>query len=119
MATFADHDAYISAAPEAFRPVLGHIRGILREALPEAEETVAYNMPGFRFGGTVIASYAAFSKQIGVYIRGESIAAHADEIAAAGRKATKTGITFPPGKPLADDLLTRMARTSLEVVRAG
>ena len=112
MSTIADHDSYIAAAPEAFRPVLARLRGLLRGALPEAEEMTAYNMPGFRFQGTVVASYAAFSKQIGLYVLAPAIADHAEEIAAAGLRVSKTGITFPPNKPVPDDLVTRLARAS-------
>lgn len=112
MTTPADHDAYIAAAPEPFRPLLKRLRALLAGALPEAEEVVAYNLPGFRIGGSIVASYAAFSKQCGVYFRAGAIAAHAEEIAAAGLKATKTGITFAPRKPIPDDLVERLARTS-------
>lgn len=116
MATIADHDSYIAAAPEAFRAVLGHIRDLLRSALPEAEEMIAYDMPGFRIRGTVVASYAAFSKQVGLYVLAPAIADHAEEIAAAGLKASKTGVTFPPHKPVPDDLATRLARASRQHV---
>ena len=33
MGSATDHDSYIAGAPEAFRPVLGHLRALLREAL--------------------------------------------------------------------------------------
>jgi uncharacterized protein YdhG (YjbR/CyaY superfamily) len=112
MTTIADHDAYIAAAPEAFRPVLGHLRNLLSEALPEAEEMTAYNMPGFSVQGTVIASYAAFSKQVGLYFLAPAIPDHAEEIAEAGLNASKTGITFAPRKPVPDDLVTRLAQAS-------
>ncbi|MGC5628675.1 iron chaperone [Georgenia sp. Z1344] len=112
MATITDHDAYIAAAPEAFRPVLAHLRDLLRGALPEAEEMTAYNMPGFRIQGTVVASYAAFSKQVGLYFLAPAISDHAEEIAEAGLKASKTGITFAPRKPVPDDLVARIARAS-------
>lgn len=112
METIPDHDSYIAAAPEAFRPVLDHLRGLLRDALPEAEEMMAYNMPGFRTRGTVVASYAAFSKQIGLYFLAPAIFEHADELAEAGFKTSKTGITFPPRKPVPDDLVTRLAQAS-------
>ncbi len=59
MTTLADHDAYIAAAPEPFQPSLNRLRATLARALPHAEEIVAYNMPGFRIGGSVVASYAA------------------------------------------------------------
>lgn len=114
MSTIADHDAYIAAAPEPFRPSLKLLRALLARALPEAEEIVAYNMPGFRINGSIVAGYAAFSKQCGLYVRPGAISEHAEEIAAAGLKATKTGITFSPRKPIPDDLVERLARASRE-----
>jgi uncharacterized protein YdhG (YjbR/CyaY superfamily) len=113
MAT-ADHDAYIAAAPESFQPSLRRLRAILRRVLPDAEEMVAYDMPGFRIGGTVVASYAAFSRQCGLYLQAGAISAHAEDVAAAGLKATKTGITFTPRRPIPDDLVERLVRASRE-----
>lgn len=66
MTMLTDRDAYIAAAPEAFRPSLERLRSILARTLPDAEEMVAYNRPGFAIGGTVVASYAAFSRQCGL-----------------------------------------------------
>lgn len=114
MTTPTDHDAYIAAAPEAFRPTLERLRAALARTLPDAEEILAYNMPGFSIGGTVVASYAAFSKQCGLYLLPGAITAHAEEIAAAGLKATKTGITFSPRKPIPDELVERLVRASRE-----
>lgn len=118
MTTTADHDAYIAAAPEAFQPTLGRLRALLAGALPDADEIVAYDMPGFAIGGSVVASYAAFSKQCGLYVRPGAISEHADEIAAAGLRATRTGITFSPRKPIPDDLVERLARASRTEVGA-
>jgi uncharacterized protein YdhG (YjbR/CyaY superfamily) len=112
MTVITDHDTYIAAAPEAFQPELKRLREILARTLPGAEEIVAYNMPGFSIGGKVIASYAAFSRQCGLYLLPGAITEHAGEIAAAGLKATKTGITFTPRRPLSDDLVERLARAS-------
>jgi uncharacterized protein YdhG (YjbR/CyaY superfamily) len=88
------------------------LRSILARSLPEAEEIVAYNMPGFSVGGSVIASYAAFSKQCGLYVLPHAISELSEEIVAASLKATKTGITFSPLKPIPDDLVERLARAS-------
>jgi uncharacterized protein YdhG (YjbR/CyaY superfamily) len=112
MATIADHDAYIAAAPEPFRPSLERLRALLARALPEAEEVVAYDMPGFRIGGSIVASYAAFSKQCGVYFLPGAISEHAEDIAAAGLKATKTGVTFSPRNAIPDGLVERLAHAS-------
>lgn len=112
MTTAIDHDSYIAAAPEAFQPSLRRVRALLSRALPGAEEIVAYDMPGFAVDGSVVASYAAFSKQCGLYVLPGAITAHADEITAAGLKATKTGITFSPRRPVPDDLVERLASAS-------
>lgn len=109
---FADHDAYIAAAPEAFRPLLNQLRGQLAKVLPDAEEIIAYDMPGFGFGKSVIAGYAAFTKQCGLYLSKGAVSAHADEIAAAGLKATKTGVTFTVRKPIPDALIKKLALAS-------
>ncbi len=112
MTKFADHDAYIAAAPEAFRPLLTQLRNQLAKALPDAEELIAYDMPGFGFGKSIIVGYAAFSKQCGLYVSKGAIATHADDIATAGLKATKTGVTFTPQKPIPDELVEKLAVAS-------
>lgn len=112
MTTISDHDAYIAAAPEQFRPLLAALRAQLARALPDAEEVIEYAMPGFRIGPSIVAGYAAFSRQCGLYLSPGAITTHAEEIAAAGLKATKTGITFPPNNPIPEHLVERLALAS-------
>ena len=109
---FADHDAYIAAAPEELRPLLFRLRAQLARALPDAEEVIAYKMPGFRIGQSIVAGYAAFSKQCGLYLSPSAIKAHADEIAAAGLKSSKTGVTFSPRQPIPDELVEKLVLAS-------
>lgn len=109
---FADHDAYIAEAPKDLRPLLVRLRAQLADALPDAEEVIAYKMPGFRIGQSIIAGYAAFSKQCGLYLSPSAIKSHADDIAAAGLKFTKTGITFSPSQPIPDALVRKLALAS-------
>jgi uncharacterized protein YdhG (YjbR/CyaY superfamily) len=117
--TVDSHESYIAAAPEQFRPSLQRLRELLSGVLPDAEEIVAYNMPGFRIGSSTVAGYAAFSKQCGLYLLPGAITEHAEEIAAAGLKATKTGVTFSPRTPIPDDLVERLARTSRKEAEAS
>jgi hypothetical protein len=42
----------------------------------------------------------------------DTITAHANDIAAAGLKATKTGVTFTPRKPIPDELVQKLALAS-------
>ncbi len=109
---FADHEAYIAEAPKDLRPLLVQLRAQLARALPDAEEIIAYKMPGFKIGEFIIAGYAAFSKQCGLYVFPSAITSHADDIAAAGLKATKTGVTFSPSQPMPDRLVKKLALAS-------
>lgn len=108
----ADHDAYIADAPEALRPLLVQLRDQLARTLADAEEVIAYKMPGFRIGKSIVAGYAAFSKQCGLYLSPGAIKAHAVDIAAAGLKSTKTGVTFSPKQPIPDALVEKLALAS-------
>lgn len=112
MSKFADHNDYIDAAPEAMQPLLVQLRTQLAKAIPDAEEIIAYDMPGFAIEGKTIVGYAAFSKQCGLYVSKAAITKHADDIAAAGLKATKTGVTFTPTKPIPDKLVKKLAVAS-------
>lgn len=47
MAKTDDHDSYIAAAPEPLRPLRQNLRALLSRTLPDAEEIIAYNMPGY------------------------------------------------------------------------
>jgi uncharacterized protein YdhG (YjbR/CyaY superfamily) len=107
-----DHDAYIAEAPQDLRPLLVRLRAQLSRALPDAEEVIAYKMPGFRIGRSIVAGYAAFSKQCGLYVAPSAIASHAEDIAAAGLKSTKTGVTFSPSQPIPDSLVKKLALAS-------
>ena len=80
--------------------------------MPDADEIIAYGMPGYRIEDTIVAGYAAFSKQCGLYVDAGAIATHADEIASLKLKATKTGVTFSPGKPMTDELVEKLAISS-------
>lgn len=112
MTKYDNHDAYIAAAPKQFRAVLGQLRAQLSRALPDAEEVIKYDLPGFQIGGKIIAGYAAFTKQCGLYVDPGAIADHADEIASLKLKATKTGIAFSLSNPITGELVEKLAVSS-------
>ena len=108
----SDHDAYIAKSPEYLRPLLEQVRTQLSSSLPDADEVMKYDMPGFQVGGSIVAGYGAFSRQCGLYLSPGAIRALADDIAAAGLKATKSGVTFSVRRPIPGDLVRRLAQAS-------
>ncbi len=103
---------FAALADPTRRAMLRQLRAQLSRALPDAEEVIKYDMPGFEIERTIIAGYAAFSKQCGLYVDPAAIAAHADEIASLKLKATRTGVTFSVKNPITDELVEKLAVSS-------
>ena len=59
-------DEYIAGCSEDVQPILQKIRAIIREAAPEAVETINYAIPTFTLEGNLV-HFAAFKNHIGFY----------------------------------------------------
>lgn len=53
-------DAYIAKAAPFARPILEHVRAVVHEACPDAEETIKWGMPSFTYAGGILCGMAAF-----------------------------------------------------------
>lgn len=102
----ASIDDYIAAAAPKARPILKKIRRIFRNAAPDAEEIISYNMPAFR-GRRVLIYFAAFGGHIGMYppISGDRPL----EKALAPYRGPKGNLQFPLDQPIPYDLIQRIA----------
>ena len=100
-------EEYIAAQDEAVRPKLEEIRGILRAALPDAEERISWSMPTFWQGRNLI-HFAAAKRHVGLYPGGEATAAFREE--PAGFDVSKGSIRLPYDKELPAELIAAIAR---------
>jgi uncharacterized protein YdhG (YjbR/CyaY superfamily) len=62
MTTPATVDEYLAAQPDERRAALDRFRAEIREAAPDAVETIAYAMPAYRLDGRFLVSFAAFKR---------------------------------------------------------
>jgi len=53
-------DAYIDRQADFARPILEHLRALVREACPTCEETLKWSAPSFLYRGEILAGMAAF-----------------------------------------------------------
>jgi uncharacterized protein YdhG (YjbR/CyaY superfamily) len=60
-------DAYIAAFPPDVQAMLEQIRTTIRETVPDAQETISYDMPTFTLNGRYLVYFAAYKKHIGLY----------------------------------------------------
>lgn len=101
-------DEYIARYSPEVQEILQKVRQTIREAAPEAEETISYQMPAFTLKGRSLVYFAAHKKHIGFYPTPTGIAEFKEELAIYG--AGKGTAQFPFDKPIPYDLITRIVQ---------
>ena len=99
-----DIDSYIEGFPEKTQELLRKVRATIKQAAPDAEETVSYQMPAFKLNGNLVY-FAAFKNHIGFYPTASGIKAFKEELSV--YKGAKGSVQFPLDKPLPLKLVTR------------
>jgi uncharacterized protein YdhG (YjbR/CyaY superfamily) len=107
MKNFQTVDEYLSALPPKVRSILEGLRRTIRQAAPEAEEVISYNMPAFKWNG-VLVWYAAHKEHIGFYPRVSAMVAFKEQLAA--YKTSKGAIQFPMGKAIPTSLVKKIVK---------
>jgi len=57
-------DEYIAGAPEESQQRLKELRVVIRTAVPEAEESISWGIPFYKYKG-MLAGFAVFTKHLG------------------------------------------------------
>ena len=109
-------DEYISSFPQDKKNLLSEIRKAIKEAEPDAEEVISYNMPAIRMN-QIIVWYAAFKNHIGLYPKASGIAAFKKELSV--YKGAKGSVQFPLNKPLPVELISRIVKYRVKEVLEG
>ncbi|MCO6456214.1 MAG: DUF1801 domain-containing protein [Pirellulaceae bacterium] len=104
-------DAYIAGFPQPVRDILHKIRQIVRDAAPEAEEAIKYQIPTFVLNGNLV-HFAAFAHHIGFYPTPSGITHFQDALSA--YKGAKGSVQFPLDAPIPYDLIQRIVEFRVE-----
>jgi uncharacterized protein YdhG (YjbR/CyaY superfamily) len=106
---FASVDEYLATLPDETRRVLKRVRGVLRKALPKADEVISYQIPLYKQDGQRIVFFAGWKEHYSLYPAGARlVAAFKEELAP--YKVTKGTIRFPLSEPVPVQLIERIAR---------
>jgi uncharacterized protein YdhG (YjbR/CyaY superfamily) len=100
-------DEYISGYPKETQDLLEKLRGTIRKAAPEAQETISYAMPTFTLNGNLV-HFAAFKNHIGFYPTASGIEAFRKELSV--YKGAKGSVQFPVNKPLPLELVSKIVK---------
>lgn len=89
--------------------VLRRVRRAIRAALPDAQETISYNMPTYKLRGKTVLHFAGWKNHYSLYpANSRVVAAFKDELAA--YTIEKSTLQLPYDEPVPLGLIGRIAK---------
>jgi len=115
-------DQYIRAAPVEARAVLRKVRAAIREAAPDADESISYGMPFYGYPGEVgidrrLCYFGLRRTSLRLYFRPRDLEPHTERIA--GYRTSGSALRFPLDRPIPIPLIQRLVRDAVRRHRAG
>ena len=100
-------DAYIEQQAETLRPILNRLKKTIRDAIPDAQETIAWSMPTWKKNGNII-HFAVNPKHIGIYVDEKAIEHFSEELKA--YDTNKGVLRLDPQKEIPYALVAELAK---------
>jgi uncharacterized protein YdhG (YjbR/CyaY superfamily) len=102
-------DEYIAGFPKDIQKILKEVKTTIKKAIPEAEETISYNLPTFKLNGRYLIYFSAWKSHISLYPFSSAMEASMKE-ASEYKTSGKGTIQFPIDKPLPLGLITKIVK---------
>lgn len=106
-------DQYISGFPQNIQELMQQVRQTIRDAAPQAVETISWGMPTFKVK-KILVQFAGHKQHLGFYPWPETIEAFKDLLS--GCKSSKGSIQFPYNKPIPLALISDMVHFRLDAL---
>ncbi|MBN2151860.1 MAG: DUF1801 domain-containing protein [Candidatus Lokiarchaeota archaeon] len=112
--TYRTIDEYLADFSSPTREILEKIRATIKNAAPEAEEAMAYQIPTFKLGKNLV-HFAAFKHHIGFYPTPSGIERFKHEFSQ--YDTAKGSVRFPLDAPIPYDLIEKVVEYRVKAVR--
>jgi uncharacterized protein YdhG (YjbR/CyaY superfamily) len=107
-------DEYLAKVPKPQRDELERIRKIVKRAVPEAEETISYGMPAFKFNGQPLIYFAAFKNHLSIFPTSWPVEALKDKLK--DYKISKGTIQFTLDNPISESIIKELIILRLQEI---
>lgn len=104
---FNSIDEYISNFSPEIQETLKALREVIKEAAPDAEEKISWQMPTFVLYGNLV-HFAVHKNHIGFYPGPSGIEVFKNELL--GYKTSKGAVQFPIGKPMPYEIINKIVK---------
>jgi uncharacterized protein YdhG (YjbR/CyaY superfamily) len=105
-------EEYISNFPKETQLLLEEVRKTIKNAAPEAEESISYGMPAYKLYKKPLVYFAGYENHIGFYATPTGHAEFARELSQ--YKQGKGSVQFPINEPLPLELIKRIVQFRVE-----
>ena len=112
MKKYKSVDEYIAAAPVGVRPKLEELRMAIKEAAPEAKESISYGMAFYSYKGR-LAWMGLFTGHIGFFVRPPILEEHAGELKE--YEMTKSSLHLPINKKIPATMVKKLVRAAVKM----
>lgn len=102
---FTSIDQYIASQPKETAIILEKIRKTIQDCIPEATETISYQMPAFKYLGMLVY-FAGYKNHIGFYALPSGN--NSFQLALSQYKTGKGSVQFPLNKVIPYDLIKKI-----------
>lgn len=99
-------EEYIAGFPKDVQKVLKQVCLAIRQAAPEAVESISYAMPAYKLNGKPLVYFAGYEKHIGFYATPTGHEKFKKELSK--YKQGKGSVQFPLDEPMPLDLIKRI-----------
>ncbi|HEX2602315.1 MAG TPA: YdeI/OmpD-associated family protein [Gemmatimonadaceae bacterium] len=110
-------DAYIAESADFAKPILAHVRSLVHEACPDAQETIKWSVPHFEYEG-VLCGIAAFKQHCNVILWKAALIPGGEGRDEKGQITKVRTLSDLPDDNTMKDLIREGARLNAEGVKA-
>ena len=110
-------DEYLARVPAESRAALEKLRRTINSIVPEALETISYEIPTFKLNGRMLVSFAAFSKHCSFFPGAGPVEVHKDALKSF--PTSKGTIRFTPDRQLSPSLVKKLVKTRIKLAEAS
>ena len=110
--------AHLATLPQPQRDTLTALRATLRELLPDAVESISYNMPCFKVDGVAVAGFDGFKQHCSYFPHSGNVVGQVSGVPAWCTVASKGTLQFPVDRPLPKTLVRKLVNARLREIAA-
>ena len=110
-------EEYLNALDPGNRAELERIRALVKQLVPDAEESISYGMPTLKYRNRALVYFTASKKHMSFYPSSWAIQELKDRLK--GYVTTQHAIQFTLDKPLPSDLVEALVRVHVREIDAN